>query len=479
MTRSLKFVLMDEISELDSLDLLNIDGSNSGITLLSNGWQQQVAAQDAEQLEEVFTLSIRGTSINYLAENFQALTAKIEQVENWMRDYGTARYWVMLVTQLENEASERRAQVLGIAGGEILIDVNVQANFEITQYTLTITRTPWWESIAQYLNTTPGNLSVLGGLAPLDPANNIVGGDRPARVVDFSVSPAEAHGLNTLWAGWKSGLYGDPEAFQPNWDMADALFTDDDTNTVSDSSARSGSRLECTFATDATLITRATCRLGTAVSVSDDWPVQRGTYQVLLRAYVDTAPTVVRARIAFSWGTGGTLFDPVYRPRQVIKGVYWAYYDMGTIMIPPMRTLADYVLGNYYIGVDAERLSGVGNLEMDCLTLIPIEEGAIKLVTRAKNVMPGSTLHVWSDPDDRLFSNSETGGNIESRGEVTPLRRWELPRTLNNYQPCVVVAANYIVNVTGTDEPVNDKDDTLDINCTFATRQRALRGESW
>lgn len=458
MARQLKLVRLDDfISDIDSIDLFA-----GGYSLAEDGYTPMVAPLGATSVHEVITLKIQGSSKDNLATLIQAVDAKIKQVQWWLDDPGIERYQVWLRVQQDNETYARQAQILNILPPDKIrvFQPEEYNNNYIGEYSIGIERTPFWEG-ATANEVSKESLNVIGGSVALSAA---VLGDVPARMLRFRINPhASSNNLSTFWAGFKTSRFGTAANFVPVWSLPDKSF-DADTSAVSDSSAYSGTRLKTTFAIVATMKGR------TYVSASDASPThaddQRGTFLVLLRAKMSDT-SISRARIAYSFN----LTFPVYRSRQVISGTAWKFYEMGVVKNPPTRIYNYHNLATFSIEVDAERISGTGELHLDCLVLIPIDDGALKVTT-------GLSLSAAADQKAAIFQAADDSltAIVELNG-VDPLytalaaaqNGWGLPTDAT--APLAVVAGN-----EATAGCI--KGGLIDIAYTYITRWRTLRGNT-
>lgn len=130
-----------------------------------------------------------------------------------------------------------------------------------------------------------------------------------------------------------------------------------------------------------------------------------GDYLVLMLARV-TGTTICNARISTSLGGYGTgAYDrPVaVNSTQYIQDTAWRYYEMGLISIPGGRAGHIQSLASFNVNIESGRISGSGNLDIDCLVLIPAESYFTwdqaefgKTASTAGNV---ANAYIYTNPD--------------------------------------------------------------------------------
>jgi hypothetical protein len=119
---------------------------------------------------------------------------------------------------------------------------------------------------------------------------------------------------------------------------------------------------------------------------------QVGKMLVLGRMKVSDGTTVCRVRLES--GFAGTR---AYNKKNkiVVEGDDWTMYALGQVMLPETgRSLsANTAILNQILRISAERYAGSGTLDLDCLILIPIDEGFISVAAQTD---PGT----YTGPDE-------------------------------------------------------------------------------
>lgn len=457
---SIKFVRLDDfIADIDYIDL-----SADGYSLANDGYSQVVAPIGARSVYEVITLHLQGTSKDDLALMVQDIDEKIKQVQWWLENSGVEKYQVWIRVQLDGETYSRQAQILNIKPSDrvrVFTPMEIRDNY-IGEYSIGVERTPFWEG-GSTGPVTKTAIDIGGGTSALSAA---VAGDVPARLVKFSLYPNSSSSLDNIssaWVGFKTSRFGTAANFVPRWGL-NSGFYGTDTSASADATAYSGYKITTTFGTDATMVQRSlTYAAFVSPSNSSD---QRGTYLVLMRAKMSDNTSISRAKIAYSFSG----YFPVFRSPQTISGTEWALFEMGSVKNPPSRSYNYHNLGTFRIAVYADRVTGSGGLLCDSLILIPIDDGAIKVVSPISISGAGSgqrfTVFQWADDKvTGLVESAVTG--IDYTTLVSPQNRWSLPT--DNTAPVVVVAANDIT--IG-----NTKNRAVSFAYTYITRWRTMRG---
>lgn len=478
MTAILKLVRLDDfISDVDSIDLLA-----GGFSLATDGYAPAVAPLDAKSVHEVITLNLKGTSTDGLALMVQEIDAKIKQVQWWLKNPGVERYQVWLRVQMDEESNPRQAQLLNIEPAQKVNEFTKQETDDhtIVEYSIGIERTPFWEQPYPYITTTAQTgLNVIGGYAKL---YETIHGDVPARLAKLSMAPESSAIHGDYYVAFKTARFGNPANFVPVWSLKDGHFYTD-TTTTSDSSAYSGTRVTCDFSGTATRRRRVGAL--TSYITANDLD-QRGSYSVLLRASMSDNTSIAKVWMAYGFGyeSGGTgnevaLLGPTYRSGVVISGArtlsYWTLFDLGTAINPPMRTQNGAALDNFAITLDAERTSGSGSLYLDCLILMPRDDGFTHLRLPSAGDI-GSTDHmsIYQYADDSVNGLSDVNGTtIWSPVTTTGTVNWGLPD--NDEQPYIVIAAQAYIG-GAVDSFRSIKAQTAAMTYTFIPRWRTLRG---
>ena len=415
MAAQLKLVKREDLTgDINTIDLL--DGTN-GFVLAQNGWQPNTPDKLLGMyatIQEALTLRATGTTQDNLATVLQALTAKKLQSEWYQSEL--ERYGVWLRVQYDTETNPRQAFIKAIRHRQQgdLFDPLTRYGYKINEYILGIERVGLWEAIS-YLNyayTT--NFIPLG--AKIDYTTyggspGVVTGDVPARPAFMELyTPLAQDHFFEAWVGFRTNRFGDRSLFQSTWALRKGTVIDADTTggtTNADATALAGYKTVTTFATLPGLTQRVKMR---AIHETTDYEELRGEYQVLLRAKLSAAGTV-RVRLTDGMYTSSAI---TYRKRArvIIDKTDWYIYDLGTLKMPNVGRIesqGDFLLYGMAWAIEAERISGSCNLDMDTLIFQPIAEGSVYI--KGTYYISGSyaRLAVEQKPDGQVYGINRVG----------------------------------------------------------------------
>jgi hypothetical protein len=451
---------------MTNLDTLDLFSGSDGITVMYNGLAQVVGARDVASVKQAMTLRVDASTYDELASIMQTLD--VWQKRTAMSRSASDRNEVWILMLIGDETNAKQAQVLSLEyeAGDDLFNYAVP---HLQELVLIIQRTPWEEVLVA--GAVPQiAIDGLGGVAQLGTA---IGGDLPARVVSMGIAPNDD--LNEFWLGWRSEWFGDSSNFEPVWPLyaaaADSL--DDDTAAASDATAYDGTSLATSFATEDGLIQRVLIQmqdvstwLGTGGGdIEED---MNGRFGILLRARMGESDSEAHVRIGFGWAdrTTYTLNHPVWRALAPITGTSYKLYDMQSVIFPPDKV--NWVQSNLSIAVQARRIIPAGTLYLDCLGLVPLDEGAVHILCGA-DLDDTNIIRLVRTPAGKLnaFVQNYVSPNLEivdvakAEGE-----NWAVPA--NGTQPRLVMFAQA--------SAASALDATLNIDYILAQRYRYLRG---
>lgn len=440
-------------SDVSSLSLFNYE---DGISLTRDGWIPAVARDGDESVAEAMTFRLEGSNHDDLASILQSLDDKIEEV-GWYND-AAERYSVWIRTQLPDESGARQVMIRQ-AGGEIgsaAFAPPLSPGNALREYYLALERMPWWEA-TQHTICVANTISCLGGI--YDYAG--IGGNRPGRIAQTAFRGAVGGGgpLDEFWLGFRTDRFGDRSNFAPLWECEDGSLTND-TDVHAAATASGGSCARCTFG-DESLLTRVQIAVEDATTDYDD---QRGRFNVLLRAKVGAA-TTARVRLQDGFEQLGD-WRPL--PRVEIEATDWTLFPLGSVTMPPGQTILP--LQNFALRLQAERVSGSGNLFMDCLVFIPSAEGALHITGGAVTYSLGDQRpsRVYVHPNGKIEAWSYivggTGEYVTQGTVAVEPEKYELPTG-----GCLLILA-------GQRATIQDKDDYVDLRLYLFSRYRTLRG---
>ena len=368
MAQQLKLVLRDDFtSDIADTSLISF---TDGFQLAYAGWTPSYPEDrdEDDNVPESITLRAKGTSENNLASLVQEIAERKKQVDQY-RENAVEPYGIWLRTQYGSEGNARQALVTDIRRrtSSPYEKIGV-SDYKLSEYQLGLMRKAWWEDTAS-TTFTGSNLHAIGGSATY--TGNV--GDIHARLAQVKLLADNVVGHSRFWLGFRPSRYGTAANFQSTWSLRlGNNFGDDTTGGTdnADATARDGYKVVCDFGGETGLVQRVNIIAdGVTANESD----QRGEFQVLLRAKNSAAGTT-RVRLRSGWYND----FPQSRSRVAISSTAWLLYDMGTVNIPNSRLKGGAQSLVYYgFAIDAEQVSGTPDLELDCLILIPRNEGFV------------------------------------------------------------------------------------------------------
>lgn len=450
----------DDEADQDLFDLL--DGSQ-GLTMLDDGWTPATMADDQIVVTETMTLYLRGVSHDKIAEYTQKLNDWKQRVK-WSKRPEEYRV-VWLNARWKTETETCRAVVYSLnytLGYSPFAPYLRDDNF--TPITIVIER-GWWEELTLSRAAIPV-LNALGGKVQLKDygtglVNQTTTGDVPARFVELAALTTPSASLRYWWFGTRSSYLGALANFESIWKLKDAnyfLTTSSDTSVVVDATAYSGSNVTTTFA--ATAVVTPRFRISAINVTAAHYEDQRGKFQCLLRAKMSDT-SIARVRINSGFFSGSTASPYNVNLRAVVQGTAWTLYDLGMINLPAIEDkrifTPDPTMTFAGIELEAERVSGSGNLIMDCFVLVPIDDAFVRLDFETDQ----SEMWVRVNPFEHISAN----GELFKQGSLDQIT-WSMPA--NNEAPLFVVS--------GQRNAGSVLADTLQAYVAYVRRWRTLRG---
>ena len=308
-------------------------------------------------------------------------------------------------------------------------------------------------SVGIYLYCTPVN----GGVCYFDnvfswlPAHDIVG-DVAARVNALAIQSGTAGAtLTKYWMGIRSAtLHGATgvTSFIPVWEcedgtnIGDASVSDDgggsEPNTASPGGG-SGDYVIINPGAGGTAIDwsdgdfhQVYGQTLTGAGYNDNTKVDAaGRFLLLLRTKMQTAGNEWRVRIRS--GFGGYLqsyHDPIS-----VASTSWNYYQVGTITMPgrnkqALETAFLSSAGEYdSIFLEAKQITGSGDLYLDCVCFVPIDEGFLKIIDTITDTSRLAVIAEGPKGDTQVLQVDDVGGGAFAiyRNEAFEFEHFRLP----------------------------------------------------
>lgn len=357
--------------------------------------------------EEMDVLVDRDTDDN-LAATVQALDRYAKKADRFCRDR-TCRYPVWLYAKMDDETYVRRALVRAIKGNWRSDEIAVSGYAEASNalFRLQVERHPFWEETNEIVygeshSNTTGVSHVIQWIRPAI-NTDYVRGDVRART-QIRCYPTSEVTLDRLWAGIRSDKHGDPEKFINLWEYedTDTVAGTDCTAPEGDATASPGgggnTRRRVTFAT-ATWALRHTMELE---DFTTDYWDNVGRFLWLGRYKTDSA-TEIEVKLRFSTGGPGHIEGPTIS----ITNTAWNVFEMGECSIPTLNVqgygvYTQYLPQHFTIETWARRISGTGDLYLDCLAPIPTDEGWLKATGMGATSASNFFLWYQTEQDDEV-----------------------------------------------------------------------------
>jgi hypothetical protein len=461
MAEQLKFAWLDEAAnwgvstpvDTSTLDLLSL--------LAWSGYRQAIST-DGSPVDETLTLNEQGSTLDGMADAVQALDAYLSRPGD-LADY-PLRQSIWLRAQQPGETRARQAQVLQARRPKDMAASGAYIHALKVPYIFGLSRTGWWENTISKGYSGSG-LSALGGTL----AYTALAGDRPARVARAQFSSSSA--LVEFWAGVQTDRLGEtPSYFDPIWNLhLGSVRYGADTSGASDSSAEDGTKVVVTFSTVTTLAPRV------SVVAADlgSHAAQRGKYVVKLRA---RCTSTLQSWVTLDNGyldPGGDASDPlnIYNPglRQKVAGTDWQLYPVGQVTLPAGGIVYGTIVQLTYAGlqISAEKISGSGNLELDCLVLVPCLDGYIHVIGTTSPA-DGAIYELYTAAAGGLTGQVQ----VYTSPFVTPVEELHPDQIRFGLRPTFGT-----IVVAGQRNGVSTKGDTLNLALDVYERWITLRGD--
>lgn len=363
--------------------------STSGIEIEWNTWAPRIA-EPGQYVRDTFKAIVHGSSADNLASTLQSLRAYQRRAEEYHRQANTTGDPVWLQAQTDNETGARRCHVrriqwraLQYPGDGLTFGTNKD---DVIRIEITIEHGVW-ERTATRTMATGSSLS--GACITYDPTDTAspydTAGDDPARVNFFQITAGAA--IDRVWIGARSSILHDELAdFEPIWELEDgtnngALSSDDTTTETNLASpgGGSGAYVHTTSSSNDVWERALSITMADAVthsSPNEEYNSNLGQFLWMLRSKVSAGTYQVHLRFGYT----GMEQNNMYRTDPVeITHTNWDYTAVDVVDIP---FGAEYINPNLWTLLDdleievwVKRTDGSGDIELDCLVPLPIDEG--------------------------------------------------------------------------------------------------------
>lgn len=421
-------------------------------------------------LIEEMDIRVDRTSHDDLATSMQSL----DQMRRWAamyRSMETIYEPVWLHAKMDGESGERRACIRSIESdwrSNQIAEIGPAAAHDALMR-LVMERHPYWEALTA---TTGTSLTVENDDAALSHSYGTPGGDVGARIEELQIQrPNDAWpvGLDRLWIGLRT--VGTPANFVPVWEIENALSqvgTDLSAATGDAGCSPNGAGYKRTvsFATETGWANRWGVALGNVTSDETD---NLGRFLWLLRYKVDSG-TECEVHLRWrSWydAPDGSSIDG---PTKTADNTSWDFLEMGDGQLPPHSMKVDITSSWEYwvrlsnVEIWARRTAGSGSLHLDCLCLIPIDEGYLI----AKDIGNTGSLYTF-----RYYMTADDKGLTLLMDQYNEPINWPMWSESNFYLPPTL---GHII-LAHAQTSASDIDDTVTIpKIKWFPRWANLRG---
>lgn len=330
-------------------------------------------------VEKAIPILAVSSTVDGVATHMQSL----HQMQRWATEYISERAIddpVWLHAQWDSESGERRSVVREIRvqptgndkykKDDDLVGVELQ---------IVIVREPFWErdEYREFPSSTPSAAASVkydygSGHEPV--------GDVPARIYHLLVSPDTGDELGRIWIGVRSderipGAYTAAN-FANIWECEDGTnnASEGGISDAADATASGGNRVtvsESSLDWDNTWHECLSIKLSDATTY---YAAQYGLLMWLLRSKVTAGEWEVQLRFGYN---GMDDADFIQKEIVTIDNTSWDFSEMGNQHIPIVdpKAFSHSYEGNFEVQVWAQRTSGSGDLHLDCLCPIPVDEG--------------------------------------------------------------------------------------------------------
>lgn len=380
-----------------------VDLWNGTLKLRDRTWTPRTPASENAYAHSMYGARYTFKNYGIVVESFDLVAdtgnnaALIQEINKLEKLFEEARQWHMDSMQLapvvlraysDTEAAKQSliyeaslqypADIPGFhqfAPGRVIVRVN-------------ISRHPLWESTTSQSNAWFTKTS-LGGYV-LDAGTPI--GTAPGKVTLNIAEVSGGNHLGNVWFGIRR-KYSASASFNPVIEL-ESGSNGTDTASAADAGASGGNKKTVTFVTT-TLSRRVYWSIVLPAAES-----YRGRYLVLCRMKLSAGSTTAGVQLKYDFGGGA---NPVPCEEVYFTDTNWRLVELGEIQLPPSRVLS-WDLSGYYFELWAERLNGAGNLDLDCIILIPSDQ-----FLSAKNGTVGTVALTMDYNDVPVITNLVSG----------------------------------------------------------------------
>lgn len=394
---------------IDGVDIIGIRGSLpllSGDPHFHYGWHIEkwvpAAAQpdvsgDVDLVTEKIICLVNAADKDDLSAEFVALDKMAEIARQGARDTSTCSSVFIRATPNNGRNLDAYVHNINYELLEPITDACGYIEKNQLRVRLEILREPYWEETSIDSTTASPTAAASVMIDYREAATDIPGG-AGTRMTNLKFYPAAVGDeVGRLWVGLRTDRHNvTPANFVNIWELEDGTLNDtppsgdsgitvDNTTDVNGASPGSGSG-EFVKLIPTDLTWDDTWHEVLSIEIGDTSPIrtrdQFGLSKWLLRAMVTAGEWQVRLKFGYS-----AMDDDDFAENGIadVDNTNWDYYDMGQRQVPfrDARTIFWHPIfeptgseaEEFTIQVWARRTSGAGNLYLDCLCPIPLDEG--------------------------------------------------------------------------------------------------------
>lgn len=417
----------------DGVELHLINGIDDFQLQDGNSYNPATATENDDgtwpvEVNETIRLRIVG-DINAIARRQKTLRLLARQAREFIRETANSKpvWWHR---RLPCETEESRALVRRIQTVNTSPVYNPQhsPSSAARDYIIGIARAPKWEALTTTTVTKSGALETGGDVWNYGAVDS-VGGDTGARIASLRFFNSVGGPLGDAWCGIRSDELGDRTAFVPVWQCGDGT-----SSTGADTVLVGGAGATTDFTGGTEMLERFSLTLTQAVGAANA-DEHRGKFLILMRAQV-TGATVCRVRLKSGYERPA---NPVYMTHDfvTISDTNNLLIPLGSVEIPPNSLHETQDIANwedeavFSLAIEAELVSGAGNLVMDRFVVIPQSEGWLSFKNSVFGVIDdvAHATFVLTTPGDSFLVRPFNSQLIE----MTP--RLEVDRINGFYLP--------------------------------------------
>lgn len=384
---------------------------------------------------ETLPVIINAADEDSLASILQDLhEAQRYAAEYWADTQQTTPVWYH--QKQDGETGERRALVKSISFTPDVSWFTPPGSYESFGGTILIERHPYWEATTP--RAFPHDTSISAGVVTLydyTASGADILGDVGARIEDFPIELATLDPIGRFWIGLRSAArHGNVANFITTWEIEDGVLNEGESGIYVNMSRYASpggdsgaavvvSEVDAEWDNTWNYVVTGLTLGNVTTNYSDNY----GRYLWLLRARVTSGTWEIQLRYGYVY-----MSDDEYQRGRVVEinSTDWDLYETDVMPIPMrnLQTIPTEILdaahdSTWEIQIYAQRTSGSGNLVLDALFPIPIDEGYCFLKDFSRDEY---YVSIHTGPTDEIGAVITDGDSIDFIPAVAA-HGWYLP----------------------------------------------------